>query len=214
MDAAPPPCSTPLVPAAWIATTSVAALLALHLAAERLGASAARAVGKLGASATFVALALALGVDGAFEQGILAGLVLSVVGDALLLSRRRLLFLGGLVAFLLAHVAYAVAFARVTHPSPAVALVLAAAAAVALRWLWPGLGAMRGPVVAYCAVISAMLWLALGVDRPVVRAGALLFYASDWLVARDRFVRPGIGNRLVGLPLYYAGQLLLALAVA
>jgi hypothetical protein len=51
------------------------------------------------------------------------------------------------------------------------------------------------------------------VARPEVRAGALLFYLSDLAVARDRFVRPGLANRLVGLPLYYAGQVLLALAL-
>jgi uncharacterized membrane protein YhhN len=201
------------MPAGWIALACVSALLALHLAADARGARVARAIGKVGASLTFVALALALGVEGAFELGILAGLVLSVVGDALLLSERRIPFLGGLVAFLLAHVAYSIAFARVTHPSPALALLVLAATGAALRWLWKGLGDMRVPVVAYCAVISVMLWLALGVARPEVRAGALLFYASDLLVARDRFVKPGIANRLVGLPLYYTGQLLLALAV-
>jgi uncharacterized membrane protein YhhN len=58
-----------------------------------------------------------------------------------------------------------------------------------------------------------MLWLALGVDRTEIRLGAALFFASDLLVARDRFVRPGLANRLVGLPLYYAAQVLLALAV-
>ncbi|WP_242343724.1 lysoplasmalogenase family protein [Anaeromyxobacter terrae] len=201
------------MPAEWVAIGSVAALLAVHLTAEARGAPALRALGKVGASAALVALALALGVEGAFERGILAGLVLSVLGDALLLSRRRLAFLGGLVAFLLAHVAYAAAFARVTHPSLALALVVLAATGTALRWLWAGLGDLRIPVVAYCAVISAMLWLALGVERPAVRAGALLFYLSDLLVARDRFVKPGMSNRVVGLPLYYAGQLLLALAV-
>lgn len=201
------------MPAERVAIAGVAALLALHLAAEVRGARLARAAGKLGASATFVALALLLGVDGTFERGILAGLVLSVAGDALLLPRRRSAFLGGLVAFLLAHVAYAVAFARVGQPSLVPALLVLAATGAALRWLWPGLGDLKAPVVAYCAVISAMLWLALGVARPEVRAGALLFYASDLLVARDRFVRPGFANRLVGLPLYYAGQVLLALSV-
>jgi hypothetical protein len=46
-----------------------------------------------------------------------------------------------------------------------------------------------------------------------VRLGALLFAASDLAVARDQFVRPGLANRMVGLPLYYAAQVLLALAV-
>jgi uncharacterized membrane protein YhhN len=197
--------------AAAIAT--VAALLTVHLAADARGVPWLRAAGKLGASAAFVGLALALGVGGPLGQGILAGLALSAVGDALLLSARQPAFLAGLVAFLLAHVAYAVAFASASRPSLLALVGVAAFTAAALRWLWPSLGALRVPVVVYCAAISAMLWLALGVDRPEIRVGAALFYLSDLLVARDRFVRPGIANRLVGLPLYYAGQVLLALAV-
>jgi uncharacterized membrane protein YhhN len=47
----------------------------------------------------------------------------------------------------------------------------------------------------------------------VLYAGAALFYLSDLAVARQRFVAPGFENKLIGLPLYYAGQLLLASAV-
>jgi uncharacterized membrane protein YhhN len=195
------------------AVAAVAILLAAHLAAEARGAAIPRAVTKVGASLGFVAIALLGGVEGAFEGGILAGLVLSVAGDALLLSDRRPFFLAGLVAFLLAHVAYAAAFAGVARPVAWTALPLAAALALALRWLWPHLGTMKAPVVVYCLVITAMVWLALGVERQEVRLGAVLFYLSDLLVARDRFVRPGLGNRLVGLPLYYAAQVLFALAV-
>ena len=42
-------------------------------------------------------------------------------------------------------------------------------------------------------------------------AAAVAFYLSDVSVARDRFVAPGFGNRIWGLPLYYAAQLLFAL---
>jgi uncharacterized membrane protein YhhN len=206
-------CSTPRRAAAPLAIVATAALLALHLAADARAARGLRTVGKLGASAVFLALALSLGVHGPFERGILAALVLSAVGDALLLSDARPAFLGGLVAFLLAHLAYSAAFLGVSRPSPGIALAVAVATGAALRWLWPSLGPMRAPVAAYCAVIAAMLWLAAGVPRAEVRAGALLFYLSDLLVARDRFVRPGLANRVVGLPLYYAAQLLFALAV-
>ena len=41
---------------------------------------------------------------------------------------------------------------------------------------------------------------------------AVAFYLSDVSVARDRFVAPGFGNRIWGLPLYYAAQLLFALS--
>ncbi len=143
---------------------------------------------------------------------VLVGLVLSFAGDAFLLSRARPAFLAGLVAFLLAHVAYAAAFAQVSRPSVVAAFLVLAVTGAVLRALWPALGGMRWPVVAYCCAIAAMLWLALGVDRGEVRAGALLFYLSDLAVARDRFLRPGLANRVVGLPLYYAGQLLLAVA--
>ena len=195
------------------ASLACAALLAVHLAADRRGAPAARAIGKLGASAAFVLLALALGPRDRFGVAVLAGLALSLVGDGLLLSERRPVFLSGLVSFLLAHVAYVVAFAAVARPSPWIALLVLAATSAALGWLWPSLGDMRAPVVAYCVAIAAMLWLALGVDRGAVRGGALLFWISDLTVARDRFVRPGFANRLVGLPLYYAGQLLIASSV-
>jgi len=200
------------MPAA-LAAACLAALVGVHLFADARRAAVPRAAGKIGASAVFVAVALSLGVHGAFGRLVLAGLVLSVVGDALLLSARRPAFLGGLVAFLLAHVAYAVAFARVGRPSPGPGVAVLLVTGAALAWLWPRLGDLRVPVVVYCAVISAMLWLGLGVDRLEVRLGALLFYLSDLLVARDRFVRPGLANRVVGLPLYYAGQLLLALAI-
>lgn len=196
-----------------LAATATAALLAVHLAAERRGVGELRVAGKLGASAAFVALAVALGVEGPFEVAILAGLLLSVIGDGLLLSSRRTPFLAGLAVFLLAHVAYAIAFAGPSRPSLAVALAVGGASAAALAWLWPWAGGMRVPVAAYCAVIAVMVWLALGVPRPEVRAGALLFWLSDLLVARQRFVRPAFANRLVGLPLYYAGQLLIASAV-
>ena len=76
---------------------------------------------------------------------------------------------------------------------------------------------MRRAVALYASVISIMLAFAVGtvVARfdPRILAGALLFYLSDLLVARQRFVAPGLVNRVVGLPLYYAGQVLLAWSV-
>jgi uncharacterized membrane protein YhhN len=195
-----------------LAAAATAALVALHLAGERRNAPALRVAGKLGASAVFVAVGVAVGTDGAFRVAILVALVLSAIGDALLLSRRKPLFLGGLVAFLLAHGAYAIAFWPASRPSALAGGAILVATAQVLGWLWPHAGELRPAVVAYAGVIAAMVWLALGVDRNAVRAGAVLFWLSDLTVARDRFVRPGFVNPLVGLPLYYAAQLLLASA--
>jgi len=49
--------------------------------------------------------------------------------------------------------------------------------------------------------------------RIMVFAGALSFYFSDVFVARDRFLDKEFLNRLIGLPMYYTGQFLLAFSV-
>ena len=91
-----------------------------------------------------------------------------------------------------------------------------------LRWLRPRVpGRLWIPVIAYVAVITSMVALALGTlaarpDRQgIVLAGAATaFWLSDVAVARDRFVAPGWQNRLWGLPLYYGAQLLFAATLA
>ncbi len=188
--------------------------LAVHLWAEATGRPATRAVSKVAASAGFVAVGLASSAGGRYASLVLGGLLLSAVGDALLLSSRRRPFLAGIGVFLLAHVAYAAAFAPASRPSTPIAVALALAALAIVRWLWPHLADLRLPVIAYAVAITAMLVLALGVESRLVRVGAAIFYHSDLTVARDRFVREGFVNRLVGLPLYYAAQVLLALSTA
>src|SRR5690606_6026025 len=139
-------------------------------------------------------------------------------GDVLLIPKNKRTFLAGLIAFLLGHLAYAVAFAvrgvdlRWTALA---ALALGAAAIPVLRWLWPHVeGPMRGPVAAYVLVITSMVAPAAGTfgERGDLRivAGALGFYLSDLAVARERFVAPGFVNRAWGLPLYFGAQVLLA----
>lgn len=78
------------------------------------------------------------------------------------------------------------------------------------------------PILAYVIIISLMVLGAVslaGNDALAFRgqlltlAGALSFYFSDLFVARDRFIKRGYANRLLGLPLYYAGQFLLSFSV-
>jgi hypothetical protein len=63
-------------------------------------------------------------------------------------------------------------------------------------------------------VVGAWTVLAAGEltlsGRMLVYIGALSFYFSDIFVARQRFLKAEFINRLVGLPLYYGGQFLLA----
>jgi uncharacterized membrane protein YhhN len=157
----------------------------------------------------------------AYGQGVLVALVLGALGDACLLSERRRWFLAGLGLFLVAHLAYAVAFVVGGWRVGALALALPAlgAAGIAtLRWLRPHLAPFdRQAVGAYVVAIVAMCAFAIGHAAAAqawpVAAGALMFAASDLAVARDRYVAPGVVNRAWGLPVYYAAQLLLAWSV-
>lgn len=187
--------------------------------AERRDSAAGRAFAKLSASSAFIAIALALGAqEHDYGRAILLALALSWIGDACLLSLRRPAFLLGIGSFLLAHLVFAFAFLqRPLHETWLFAALLPAtlAGAAILRWLWPHLpGFFRVAVVAYVAALVAMLALGVATRVPLVACGALAFALSDISVARDRFVAPGVANRLWGLPLYYLAQVLLAWSVA
>ena len=150
---------------------------------------------------------------------VLAALLLSWLGDVLLIPDGARAFRAGIAAFALGHVAYVGAFGvrdvDLARLGLAVAPVLLALF-VAARWLRPHVPAdMKVPVSAYMGIISAMGVAAAGASRadPLILVGALLFYVSDLSVARDRFVAPSPWNRRWGLPLYYAAQLILATSV-
>jgi uncharacterized membrane protein YhhN len=173
------------------------------------------------ASLAFLALGLIrFAQPSPFGAWLLLGLVLCGVGDLALLGAGRA-FLVGLVAFLLGHVAYVAAFIHLSPVSDWPMLLVApvaVASVLAARWLWPHVGSLRVAVAAYIAVITVMVWGALslvwhGGELWRLAVAGVLFYLSDLLVARQRFVRPEIVNRLLGLPMYYAAQLLFATSI-
>lgn len=206
----------------WWGLALTATGLAVTVGAERAQRRSLVFIAKPTASVGFLVVAVASGAwDSSYGRWILAGLVLSLLGDVFLMFRGAVQFQSGLVSFLLAHVAYTAAF-LVAGVSVPWALAAAAAALVAawsvLRWLLPHVDEdMRGPVLAYVVVISLMVSLAMGTlgagRTALIATGAALFYVSDLFVARDRFVTPSFVNTLVGLPLYYLAQVLLALSV-
>ncbi|NIA24288.1 MAG: lysoplasmalogenase [Gammaproteobacteria bacterium] len=205
----------------WVFTAMTVLALIVLLAGERDNVTL-RNVAKPVASAGFLGVALNAGaLDTHYGTWIFLGLMLGAAGDVLLLGASQAAFLGGLITFLLGHVAYVVGFAMlgidtgVSFVAGSVALVVAALIFV---WLRPHLPPpMVGPVIGYVAVISTMLVVAIGATAsgatPMLLAGAVAFYLSDLSVARDRFVAPGFVNRVWGLPLYYTGQLLIAWSV-
>jgi uncharacterized membrane protein YhhN len=203
----------------------IVALLGL-LRSEQTASARGRYLSKPLASLAFIVVALTLGAldSGTYGYWIAAGLVLGAVGDVALMFESERAFLVGLVAFLLGHVAYVVALSGVTPLVAWIApwtLAPLVSSALVLRWLWPHLGKMRGPVIAYVLVITAMVVGALAVQTSarvaldaraalLLTVGALLFFVSDIAVARNKFVSPGVVNRMWGLPAYYAAQLLIA----
>jgi uncharacterized membrane protein YhhN len=76
---------------------------------------------------------------------------------------------------------------------------------------------MKIPVGIYTIVITAMVMLAVGTQgvrsNRFIVVGAVMFYFSDVSVARSQFLDTGFPYYVWGLPLYYMGQLLLALSV-
>jgi uncharacterized membrane protein YhhN len=207
---------------AYVAGTALA--VAGLLASERAGARAGVWVFKPLASSGFLAAAVAAGaLRTGYGRLIFAGLVLSWLGDVLLIPRDSpAVFRAGVLSFLLGHVAFAIAFlARGIDWAWAAAAGVATVGAllVIVRWLAPHLPAdMRGAAHAYMVVISVMVVAAVGTfgarSNLALVAGALAFYLSDLSVARDRFVVNELVNRLWGLPLYYGAQLLLAYSTA
>lgn len=211
------------------ATAACALACGVLVAAEWRGPAALRVAAKLVASAAFLVVAASVDAGRPFGSWILAGLALGAVGDAFLLGRGHRMFLAGLVAFLLGHLAYVAGLAllvpaeRWLGAAGAYAALPIAAGLAALARLWPRLGSLRVPVILYVAVIVAMVVGALAAyragalpapQRTWLAAGAALFFVSDLAVARDRFVARGLANRLWGLPAYYAGQLLIAWSIS
>ena len=198
----------------------IAGAVASLLRATRLDDREAVVVSKSTASLGFVILgALAWQSGNPIATWLVVGLVLCAAGDVLLIWDRSFDF--GLISFLLGHVAYVAAF----HTAVPIAdwtrwmlLPISLASAGALAWMWPHLGRRRISVSAYVVVITIMVWGALAVTTKSIlgwpiAVGAVLFYLSDLTVARDRFVQSDFLNRAVGLPMYYAAQILIALSV-
>ena len=152
------------------------------------------------------------------------GVLFSLAGDVLLISFERM-FLPGLIAFLLAHIAYVTGFKEEILTVTAWSLILAAFLAINIgRLLRRIVGAMRSkgenrlvtPVIAYGTVISVMFYAAMStIFNPVwktnaaffVSLGAFLFAASDAILAWNKFVVPIKNGRVLNIALYYLGQI-------
>jgi uncharacterized membrane protein YhhN len=165
--------------------------------------------------------ALALDADDSTMQTwFVIALVLCVIGDVFLMLPQDL-FVFGLASFLLGHIAYVIGMISggIDVAPMGVGIVLVAIAIGVI-----GMTIMRavrqgeapelfGPVVAYMVVISTMVAVAFGTGHPAAIIGAALFYASDSLIAWNRFVRPIRNNQLAIMVTYHLAQFGLVLSL-
>jgi uncharacterized membrane protein YhhN len=167
------------------------------------------------------AAALALDPDDPTVRAwFVVALVFSLAGDVFLMLPGDL-FVAGLAAFLVGHLAYVGGFLAAGVSAPA---VLAGLAVVAVALLLVGRPLLAGarrkepamvvPVAAYMAVISAMLVTAIGAGPGLAVAGAALFYTSDALIGLGRFVRAWPWSPLAVIVTYHLGQGLLVVSLA
>jgi uncharacterized membrane protein YhhN len=149
-----------------------------------------------------------------------AALLLCLAGDIALLKDDHW-FRVGLAAFLVGHLAYAAGFlvggldrGRLGYSLLGVALVsLGLGGWIARSILGSDRRSMALPVAGYLLAISAMVALAIASGKPAAIAGAALFYASDGMIAWDRFVRPLPWSPLPVIVTYHLAQAGLVLSL-
>lgn len=137
-------------------------------------------------------------------------------GDILIASPSDAAFLFGLGFFFLAHTAYLVLFLgplRV-QPMPGTVGVLVVWWGALLLILQPSIGGLLVPLGAYGFILAASTAASFGTTRTIA-AGALLFLASDTLLALKLFL-PAFSlweSDFIIMLLYVAGQGLIGLGI-
>jgi len=153
------------------------------------------------------------------------GILLSLVGDVVLIHPSDRMFILGLIAFLFTHIFYLIGFkAELLNVTPW-SFVLAFFILInGWRLLQRIIGAMRlkrqtslvNPVIVYSLLISLMLYAALStIFDPewktsasfFISVGAFLFYISDLILAWNKFVFPFRNAHILNIVTYYLGQI-------
>ena len=149
----------------------------------------------------------------------IVALALGLVSDVFLMLPTDM-FLAGLVAALVEHLAYISGF-RTRELHVAVLLVAAVIAFLSVAVFLPAIyRSIRAahprlalPVLVYVIVFVVMVASAGGTGSIIALVGALLFFYSDAILAWNRFVRPLPLGRVVNIVPYHLGQAVLVLSL-
>ena len=169
-----------------------------------------------------IGAALALDpVDSSMRTWFVVALVCSLAGDVFLMLQRDELFVAGLGSFLVGHIAYIVGLID-GGISGWAALVGAIIVATLFGSFAPTIikaasqtdRRLGVPVLVYVLAISVMVTLAIGSTVPVLIAGALLFYVSDFAIGWSRFVADFAAAPVVIIVTYHLAQAGLVISLA
>ncbi len=168
---------------------------------------------------------------------IYAALFFSWLGDIFLmfprneqdLSTSKLLFISGLISFLIAHINYSIYFINEVKDKTKVTLLVGKPylilpfcvfGIVLLSILYPSLGVMKLPVTCYTIIIMLMAMTAFNRKNLVnstsfllVFIGALIFVVSDSCIAINVFYKPFEFARIAIMSTYTIAQFLIIYGV-
>jgi uncharacterized membrane protein YhhN len=157
-------------------------------------------------------------------------LIFSAIGDAFLAmdskdTAKRPFLPAGMGAFFIAQLLYILLFlnggggAGLDVMRLILQGMLIAGAAAITAWIWPGLGDLKWPVVAYMGAVTMMALTAVGLPAPLALAslGAVMFLVSDAVLAGELFRLPPDHPARCWTPyavwgLYWGGQALITAA--
>lgn len=165
-------------------------------------------------------LAMTMGAAG-HEVGrfLLVAVGFSLVGDIFLLGKAEVDFSGGLMSFLVAEIAFVLAFLTLGFQPGWALLGLLIAVSVSLpsgrrivrAAAHEGGAALGAGVTAYLVVVTAMVVAASGTARLLVLLGALAVLLSATVLALDRFVGHRAHARMLVIVTYHLGQVMMVI---
>ena len=144
-------------------------------------------------------------------------------------ANAKILFISGLVSFLIGHLNYIIYFIKEVNPKTKVTVIIEKPYLVLpfllfiflfLKLLFPTLGTMKIPVTIYGIVITCMMMAAFNRKNLVssnsfylIFCGALLFVFSDSCIAINLFYKPFDLARIIIMATYIIAQLLIVKGV-
>ena len=134
---------------------------------------------------------------------VLSGLLFSFSGDIFLLGNEKepLFFITGLICFLVTHIFYSLYFIRISRngisllaQKPYLIIIVVIYTSGLLYFLFPKLGSLKLPVIAYACVLSMMLLSSMHAfnfakpcSKKLFVQGAACFVISDSILAINKF---------------------------